>query len=397
MSASRIIKILELTKLDKHNDEKESKNEDNLLLASLLKAYPEKNFFSKKTSYLLDSQELQLSHDLLRRPCESKKNEGQVRYEVLTDTALGETGEYGQVRKIDCTLALDEINANVIVKRKKPRAVKQFLKNCIYEFRQQQIHHEFKMTSLTKHIHMKTPVFVAESDEVHCAYAVMRHLPGEDLFKVIHQLYSNQPSPWASFDKRLSITLAILEALKTQVHDLNLVHQDIKPDNMLIDFSCNPPVVSIIDYAFAKTKEAPPHHFNCGTPHYAPPEIIDKSKTPDERSDIFSVSLMIGYLWGADFIDRVSVHNPIIQLILPKQKTYRFNQLFRNCSDPLVRLDHKEAIREILLKMHTYEMENRLNNVEEAIAVFKKIQSERSPAPPQPAARQKIFSPFDVY
>jgi serine/threonine protein kinase len=59
------------------------------------------------------------------------------------------------------------------------------------------------------------------------------------------------------------------------LHDLNIVHRDLKLDNLIIDVHTKH--VKIIDYGFGCittwTKEL---NFFCGTPSYMPPEIIQK-------------------------------------------------------------------------------------------------------------------------
>ncbi len=75
------------------------------------------------------------------------------------------------------------------------------------------------------------------------------------------------------------------------LHEKQLLHRDIKPDNVLIDNDWRP-VLS--DYGFARKRETSAAMTICGTEEYMAPEMI-WGEDYDERvvSDAFSASAVI--------------------------------------------------------------------------------------------------------
>jgi serine/threonine protein kinase/CHASE2 domain-containing sensor protein len=79
------------------------------------------------------------------------------------------------------------------------------------------------------------------------------------------------------------------------IHGKNLIHRDIKPDNMLID--CNA-VLKLTDMGLAKNKMDADKGLTVtgtvmGSPHYISPEQINDSKSVDARTDIYSLGISL--------------------------------------------------------------------------------------------------------
>jgi len=79
------------------------------------------------------------------------------------------------------------------------------------------------------------------------------------------------------------------------IHGRNIIHRDIKPDNMIVDATGN---LKIMDLGLAKD------HFEgdqgmtvtgtvMGSPHYMSPEQINDSKTVDHRTDLYSLGISL--------------------------------------------------------------------------------------------------------
>ncbi len=87
----------------------------------------------------------------------------------------------------------------------------------------------------------------------------------------------------------LHIILACARAVQ-YVHDLNLVHRDIKPDNVLITKTgvikvTDLGVAKFLDEDFSLTQTGN----SVGTPFYMPPEQARNAKEADARSDIYAL------------------------------------------------------------------------------------------------------------
>ena len=87
-------------------------------------------------------------------------------------------------------------------------------------------------------------------------------------------------------------------------HDYGILHRDIKPSNILLDGQMNP---KIGDFGLARTLERQivDGEQIFGTPGYTAPEVLRPPFTIDQRTDIFSVGVMLhelltGHLPNAD-------------------------------------------------------------------------------------------------
>lgn len=76
-------------------------------------------------------------------------------------------------------------------------------------------------------------------------------------------------------------------------HQLNLIHRDVKPANILVDIDMTP---FITDFGVATEADCAVHSRDdmVGTPYYMSPEQIGcRSYTMDERSDVFSLGVVL--------------------------------------------------------------------------------------------------------
>lgn len=87
----------------------------------------------------------------------------------------------------------------------------------------------------------------------------------------------------------LHVTLLCAEALK-HAHELNMIHRDVKPDNILVT---KKGVVKVSDLGLAKALDddmsMTQSGTGLGTPHYMPPEQARNAKYVDHRSDIYAL------------------------------------------------------------------------------------------------------------
>ncbi|MFO1094879.1 MAG: serine/threonine-protein kinase [Planctomycetaceae bacterium] len=87
----------------------------------------------------------------------------------------------------------------------------------------------------------------------------------------------------------LHVTLLCAEALK-HAHELNMIHRDIKPDNILIT---KRGAVKVSDLGLAKAIDddmsMTQSGTGLGTPHYMPPEQARNAKYVDHRSDVYAL------------------------------------------------------------------------------------------------------------
>ena len=116
-------------------------------------------------------------------------------------------------------------------------------------------------------------------------YLVMEYLPGGDLMGLLiaRDIFTEEEAKFYISEMILAID---------SIHELDCIHRDIKPDNVLIgkdghikltDFglakiSDNVFKEDIIDYKFDEKKRRHDRNYSCvGTAYYAAPEVIKKS------------------------------------------------------------------------------------------------------------------------
>lgn len=97
---------------------------------------------------------------------------------------------------------------------------------------------------------------------------------------------------------------AVLKGIK-HCHDLNIIHRDIKPDNILFRSSeLRENNISVADFGLATFNSVDKYLFlRCGTPGFVAPEIFQMKKETDHYSfkvDIFSLGVTFFFMLFGD-------------------------------------------------------------------------------------------------
>ncbi|KAK5626846.1 hypothetical protein RRF57_002562 [Xylaria bambusicola] len=116
-------------------------------------------------------------------------------------------------------------------------------------------------------------------------YLVLEYMDCGDMFT-----YINACGPIPEFEMAAYFH-QILSALE-YVHSFNICHRDLKPENILM--KCNG-VVKIADFGMAAIQQSPTHTLrtSCGSPHYAAPELIARSRYQGSKVDIWSLGCLL--------------------------------------------------------------------------------------------------------
>lgn len=197
--------------------------------------------WAAKTSYSYQGKTFQFKYPVFASARKEKNKEREDVFEELSPRpALGK-GCFGEVKAIGYTFSKN-IHGDLQVKNNK-RVVKYF-NHAFYATK------EFQAGRNLSHLHMKPP---------NNRQMVMKEKKGIHLLKPGNK----KINPWLvqSDLEKLALSRAILLAVKTQIHDNNLVHNDLNVGNILIDKQplANPASrfkVSIIDVGLAKTVES---------------------------------------------------------------------------------------------------------------------------------------------
>ncbi len=88
----------------------------------------------------------------------------------------------------------------------------------------------------------------------------------------------------------INVILCCADAMN-HAHELNLIHRDIKPDNILVT---KKGIVKVADFGLAKALDDEDMSMTqsgtgLGTPLYMPPEQARDAKNVDHRTDIYAL------------------------------------------------------------------------------------------------------------
>ncbi len=122
-------------------------------------------------------------------------------------------------------------------------------------------------------------------------YFVMEFVDGADLAQVV------RGSGHLSQDEALSIIRDVCRAID-YAHTRGIIHRDIKPSNILVNAEGQ---VKVADFGLARVVDPTDHSYAAltrtqvamGTPEYAAPEVLAAEQAVDERSDLYSVGVLL--------------------------------------------------------------------------------------------------------
>ncbi|QHX36922.1 serine/threonine-protein kinase [Spiroplasma sp. BIUS-1] len=159
----------------------------------------------------------------------------------------------------------------------------------------------------------------------------------------------------------------ICEAL-SEAHKLQIIHRDIKPDNVLLTQSGE---VKLGDFGIS-VMEGKSTEINkaIGTPKYMPPEVI-AAQAPSPQSDIYSLGIML-YEFATGTAPFVAKEAPKIAAKHLKETP---------TSPRLINPAIPQSLENLILKMIEKEPENRFESVDEVKRELLKIKATDNPKP----------------
>ena len=140
-----------------------------------------------------------------------------------------------------------------------------------------------------------------EFGEVHdILYIVMELVTGKSLHHSAHQSAIDQ-------SVALDLVIALTEGVD-HMHKMGILHRDIKPGNILLDTNGSP---KLGDFGLARSlTESEVGKTIFGTPGYTAPEVVDNTELIDERSDIYSLGVILYELLTGSLPDLQSYISP---------------------------------------------------------------------------------------
>lgn len=121
-------------------------------------------------------------------------------------------------------------------------------------------------------------------------YLVMEYVEGQSLRRLIREHGALDPAT------ALTIITQVCAALD-EAHGHQIIHRDIKPDNIVVRTTGTGLVVKVLDFGIAKLRDDVASHLTqtgsvLGTPHYMSPEQC-LGEAIDGRADIYSLGIVL--------------------------------------------------------------------------------------------------------
>jgi serine/threonine protein kinase len=197
-------------------------------------------------------------------------------------------------------------------------AVKSLLPTAIFNTTERRrFLREARVTAQLQHPNT-VPVYEIGDDPQEGLYFTMKRVSGENFFEVLKRIARNEPETQLAFpvSRRLQVVIDACQAL-SYAHTRGVIHRDVKPENIWVG---NFGEVILLDWGVAKVwghadHEEPIRQSTLrsplserdgtqlqtltvggqrpGTPLYMSPEQVSGQRAIDERSDIFSVGVVL--------------------------------------------------------------------------------------------------------
>jgi serine/threonine protein kinase/Tfp pilus assembly protein PilF len=192
------------------------------------------------------------------------------RYQIIEELGKGGMGKVYRARD-------KKLNEEVALKLLKPEIASD--EKTVERFR-----NELRLARKISHRNVGRMYEFMEYMGVH--YITMEYVPGQDLRSLIRQTGK------LTTETAISIAKEVCEGL-SEAHRLGVVHRDLKPSNILIDKQGD---AKIMDFGIArslKSKGITGTRHMIGTPEYMSPEQVDADDDIDQRSDIYSLGVIL--------------------------------------------------------------------------------------------------------
>lgn len=313
------------------------------------------NFWSSKNVYKLPEQQtggltaIQFKYDLVQR----KRKEGRFGYRYEFIGNLFDKGGFASVFQSLGTLALEFPVCKI---NNRSRLIKhESIRN---ESTLDYLYREYRL-ALKGGLRAKEPVVVGNKH----SYMVMKKMPGRSMFDLISEELDTLDA-----SKRLLLCKNLLNAAKNQLAEHGIIHQDLAPENVIIDLSQETLPVTIIDFGLAFSMDDDGGRRG-GKAAYIAPEAFDEHYT--DRYDVYALGKLIAMIWNVIFNYEVNWNTHTREEILFNASIMQLDGLFEGI-DGLTSLN-KELITFFIQKMLAPNPEERIS-LDQACQFFETIE-----------------------
>ena len=185
-------------------------------------------------------------------------------------------------------------------------------------------------------------------------WVIMEYAAGGELFDFVKAKAPLQESAAREIFRPIVKVVAYM-------HSINLVHRDLKLENVLLDTSGR---IMLADFGFSRRYDPEDGLVDsiCGTPHYSPPEIIQGLPHNPIYVDSWSLGIILYMLFFGRFpFNGLSIPE-LLQNIIKAEFTFPFS-LSAQATDllqHLIALDPKERLSAAEIMQHPWYNKNRI-------------------------------------
>lgn len=194
------------------------------------------------------------------------------------------------------------------------------------DLKMEQVYREIDNMKLLDHPYIAKMYEVIEQGKN--VYIIMEYLENGTLHQ---EIVKNGPLEETKARKYL---LQLLEAVK-YIHDHDLIHRDIKAENILIDRNSN---IRLTDFGFSNSMSVA--KTVCGSPSYVSPEMITNSDY-NGKTDIWSIGILL-YFMLAGFYPFVSSSITKLMHVIVNSKLVFGNSIGQTAQDLITQMLTKD-------------------------------------------------------
>jgi len=242
-----------------------------------------------------------LTEEQLRKILKSQTVSRRIgEYELISKLGAGAMGAVYKARQ----LSMDREIALKILSPKRAKNV---------EFRERFVR-EARAVAKLNHPHIVRGIDVGEADGYW--YFAMEYVDGDSLGQYATRLGGKLPEAKAlEFARQMALALQ-------HAHNNNILHRDVKPDNILLDKSCK--IAKLVDLGLARPAESSDDYANVtkagqavGTPFYMSPEQARGKQDLSPATDLYSLGATLFHLLAG----RVPFEGPTAAVIMTRHLT----------------------------------------------------------------------------
>lgn len=198
-------------------------------------------------------------------------------YKLLTEIGSGTFGKVWLAEHLPsgCQIAIKILEKNKIID----------------ESDVERVTRELKIAQSISHPHLVQLYHLLETSEY--VFLVMEYLQGGELYDyIVSKKRLNE-------EECFMFLVQILSSVE-YLHSLNIAHRDLKPENLLLDKERK--TIKLVDFGLGRFYDTGVKiETACGSPCYAPPEMLSKLKYDPLKADIWSLGIVLfamlaGYL-----------------------------------------------------------------------------------------------------